>query len=1215
MEADRKNALDNAKNSYIVLFNGGLTTPVHLPESRKEDLTMLTDVMRTLVLGAICVLSAAAQDAATIVGIVSDPSGAAVPGAKVTVSNADKGFTRALITDTTGAYTSAKIPIGTYTVTAEAPGFEKMSNSNILLTVGQTLRVDFQMRIGAGAQAVTVSGNVAQVETETGTISDVVTGSQVTQLNLNGRNFTNLATLIPGAAPGSYDPSNVGVLSSSYISFNGAPGQYNSWEIDATNNTDQGAGGSANMVYPNIDAIAEFRISTSKYDASYGKNAGALIEVVTKAGTNKFHGTLFEFLRNDAFDANDWFLNREILGPGQTAPKTPLKRNDFGFTIGGPLYIPHHYNTDKSRTFFFWSEEWRRNRQGTVISQPVPTLRMRQGDFSECDPSSANFNAVVASNCVLPVNPATNAPFPHDIVPINPNGAALLNALLPLPNSGVDQYAGAHSLPTNFRDDIIRIDQNIGDRTSMFFRYIQDAYQQTFVPTLWSSANYDTVNTKWTSPSKSFVVHLTNTVRPNLVNEFVATVSADVNTVHQAAGASSPAGSIDKPSSWGGRNIFPANAANPLLPGISVCGGLPFCLAESTGFEYFYWGPVGTLKDNAVWTKGKHNLKFGFYLQDTLLNQTTYNGSVPAQGIYNFSNSAPNSTGNALADMYLGRIASYSEFGGVINGQPVGGYPEGHWREWDFEPYFQDDWRVTSRLTLNLGVRYYLPTPYHDVSPNSLDSLFVPGQYNPAAEAQLDISGNLIPGTGHTYLTYGNGLVPCGTGGIHTGCQLPYRGGIAPRFGFAWDPTGSGKTAIRGGYGISYDVSNGNEGASGFFGNPPVVATPAVYNYNGYGNLGAQPIPPTGMSVVDYNAKWPSIQQFSFGVEHEFPGRNLLSVNYVGSLGRHLLRNRNENQVPVGATTQNVPALAGTQGCDASGNCNVQQILINNLEPTIYFVPYRGYTGINVREWAGNSSYNSLQVGYRHVLSHGLTFQGAYTWSHTIDNVGNPGVNDYNLARWRANSTLDQPQMLVMNYIYELPFFKNGSNPFLRATLGGWEFSGITSFLDGQPIDFGCGIAGLSSGVGGPVRCNSLGPLTVKKGVTNDPQFGPTVTWFDPSVIGQINIDQLAANGEPGMFGYMGRNPLRGPGRNNWDLALLKNFALRWLGGERSNVQFRLETFNTFNHPQWSGVNAFCGSQTPAGQPCSGNTNNLGNAEVTSAWPARILQLGLKFLF
>ncbi len=546
--------------------------------------------------------AADAQEAATIVGVVTDPSGSTIPGAQITVANPQKGFTRALTTDSVGAYTAAKVPIGEYTVAAEAPGFEKTTDSGITLTVGQTQRVDIQLKIGSSSQEVNVSGAVTRVETETSSMSSVITGKQVTQLNLNARNFTNLATLIPGAAPGGYNPTQVGVLGSSGMSFNGSQPQYNSWEIDGTNNTDQGAGGSANMTYPNIDAIAEFRISTSIYDASYGKNAGANIEVVTKSGTKDFHGTLFEFVRNNDFDANNWFLNRQILSPGQSAQQAPLKRNDFGFTIGGPVYIPGHYNSDKSKTFFFWSEEWRKNREGTVINQQVPTTLMRKGDFSECDPSSSNYNVVVASNCVVPLNPATGSNFPGDVVPMSAAGTALLNALVPLPNNGPIGYTSAQSLPANFRDDIIRIDQNIGSKNSLYLRYIQDSYDQTFVPTLWSPASYDTVNTLWTSPSKSAVAHLTSTVSPTFFNEFMMGFSGDINTVNQTVGSSSPAHSIDKPASWSAENLFPSNAANPLIPGISLCGGLPFCTNQSTGFNYFYWGPILTWRDNVVWT-------------------------------------------------------------------------------------------------------------------------------------------------------------------------------------------------------------------------------------------------------------------------------------------------------------------------------------------------------------------------------------------------------------------------------------------------------------------------------------------------------------------------------------------------------------------------------------------------------------------------------------
>lgn len=1159
-----------------------------------------------------------AQNLATIVGTVTDPSGAVIPNARITVSNAENGFVRHLKTNSAGAYTVPSIPIGTYIVSVEASGFAQAIRSGVVISVGETRRVDFHLALGSGTQKVTVVEQPVQVQTDTGSISTLVTGAEITQLNLNGRNFTNLALLVPGAAPGyGYNPFSVGVLAFSGISFNGSRTEYNNFEIDGLSSFDQGEGSGGEMTYPDIDAIAEMRVTTSAYDAEYGNSAGATMEVVTKSGTNKFHGDLFEFVRNNAFDANDWFLNRTIAPPGGNAPAVPLKWNDYGFTVGGPVYIPQIYNGRKFKTYFFWSEEWKKESQGTVINAGVPSVMERQGDFSQCDPKSGSYNPVVASNCVLPTNPATGQLFAGDQVPIDPAGEALLNGLFPLPNNGIDNYTAAPNLPTYFREDMIRVDQHIGDKTSVFFRYINDAFDENFIPTLWVSAEYPTVETLWTSPSKSAVLNLARTIRPNLLNEVMIGFSGDVNTLNDTTGFASPAGSVDKPASWNVPNILPSNASTRILPGVSVCGGLPFCATESTGYNYGYWGPVTQFKDNLAWTKGNHLLRMGALVMRMHLNQSTEAGELP-QGFFSFSNSAPNSTGNALADMYVGRIASYQELGQVINGVPLGGSVYGDWREWDFEPYVQDDWRATRRLTLNIGVRYYMPTGYSDVRKPNLDSIFMPSLYNPAAEAQLDSSGNLIAGTGDTYLQYGNGLLECGVGQIHSGCLVPYRGGIAPRFGFAWDPTGSGKTVLRGGYGISYDVSNGNEGAGGFFGNnPPVVATPTVYYVNGYGNItsAVAPLPPTSMDNESYYQKWPSVQQFSLGIEHQFPGNNLLSVSYVGDLGRDLELDRNMNQVPVGMGYETVPALAGTPGCNAQGSCDVQYILENNLEPSTFFVPFRGYGTITDRAWSGSSNYNALQLDFRHPVGHGLTFEVAYTWSHTLDNLSSNAVNEEDLSRWYANSSVDQPQMLVMNYIYDVPFFLHSTNAFARNFLGGWEVSGVTSFLSGNPISISCGIAGMSSGVGGPVMCNSIGHFGVDKGVTDDPQFGPTPTWFNPATLGQIQISQLAANNEPGMFGYMGADSLLGPGRNNWDLALLKNIRLPWITEEKSSLQFRLETFNTFNHPQWNGVNASCGGETPPGTPCSGNANNLGNGEVTSDWPTREIQLGLKFIF
>ena len=1158
------------------------------------------------------------QAQATIVGTVTDPSGAVVPNVNIVVANDAVGFTRSYKSNSDGEYTAARIPLGDYTVTAEAAGFQTIKQTGITLNAGQTLRVDLRLRLGTESQEVNVQGNATTVETDTAAISGVVVGKQISELSIPSRNFVNLALLIPGAAPlgGSFDSNSVSDLATDTLPVNGLPGNMNNWEVDGINNVDQGSGSDSLQIYPSLESIAEFKVSTSNYSAEYAKSGSAMIEVVTKSGSSNFHASAFEFIRNDAFNADDWFLHRA----GQ--PKAPLKHNDFGFTFGGPFYLPGVYNQNKQKTFFFVSEEWRRYRDGTIIDAKVPSTLERQGNFSECDPASPNFNVIVASGCQVPNDPATGLPFAGDTVPVDPSAATLLDALVPLPNNGPITYTKAPSLPTNFREDTVRVDQNFTDKARMFVRYTQDAYTQVFVPTLWTAAQFATVKTPLNIPAKNAVMHLTNSFRPDLLNEFIFGYSVDYWTATSAVGADSVAGSIDKPANFGIASIFPAAASGPWLPAISVQGGGP-SFSEDTGYPYSYTNPALTFKDNLVWSKGKHILKFGAFLLKDELNHVIPNGGFDSQGVLSFSNSSSVTTGNALADMFLGKIGSYSQTGLVTNGQLVGGFSRGHYRQIDFEPYVQDDWRISNKLTLNLGLRYYFVTPWTDhTTPNTVASIFVPSLYDPARQAQLDSSGNIIPGTGAYWLTYGNGLVECGTSGIPKGCTTLPKLNFSPRFGFSYAPFGTGKMVIRGGYAYTYDTSNAHMTAANRYGGPPVIATLSASNIDGFANVIPGVNPPVFATDLLTHQSLPQIQHFSLGVQRELFDKSVLTVSYVGTIGHHLQRIRNINQVPVGAGIENVPSLAGTPGCDSAGNCDVQQILINTLEPPTFFAPYRGFTAINDAEAEADSNYNSLQVDFRHNVGHGLTLQAFYTYSHTLDDVfggggtgtQSTGINDYDPKRWYGTSSINQAQAFSMNYVYTLPFFAHANSAVVRSILGGWQISGVTTFSLGPPINFTCGIAGMASGVGGNVLCNRLGDFHVKKGTVDDPEFGPTPTWFDPSTIGQITIAQLAANDEPGMFGDLRKNPITGPGRNNWDIGLSKNFEMPWFGSEHSTLQLRWETFNTFNHPQWSAVNLFCSSLTAPGQPCNG-PNNIGNAEVSNDFGPRVMQLGLKFSF
>jgi hypothetical protein len=1216
-----------------------------------------------------------AQDTATVVGTVADSTGAVIPGAKISVTNPDRGFVRNLVSNTAGEYLAGRIPIGNYVITCEVGGFQKLTRSGITLAVGQELRVDLTLTVGQVTQQIEVVGNVAKVETESATISDVVTSKQIDNLALNGQNIMALEFLVPGAAitDSQEDAMTLGHGGGEVtVSFNGNRNEYSELQYDGGNNSQESSQAIGGAITPAVDSIAEFRVTTSNYGADVGSHAGALIEMVTKGGTKDFHGSLHEDVRNQILDANDFFSNREINPPGGNAPKSPLQWNVFGYTFGGPFYIPHLYNASKQKTFFFWSQEWARYRMpGANINTTAPTARMRQGDFSECDPLSGNYLGgnpqtpqFTPENCVLPSLTAPGATTPTtfnnvqdmgafevahgmdtqaNLAQALTNSADYLNAYVPLPNNGATGYHGAHKTPTDFSDTIFRVDQNISDKASLFVRFSSDTWVKTQVPALWTGNSYDTTASAYSVPARQAVMHLNYNLSPTLMNEFVFSYTDTPHTISPLPGPASIANSVDKPSDYKASTFFPANAGVKLLPGVSVDGGGPFGFYDSSGN---YRGPYDaeplyTYRDNVAWIHGKHTVKTGFFLEKF---QLTEQFGTPVQGYYNFVNSGPLTTKNALADMFLGRINNYQE--GTFNdhGNYIGGYGVGHWRRTDFEPYLQDDWKVNKKLTLNFGVRYYLLIPPHDVTKPTVDSSFIPSLYNPLYAATLGPDGILHtdPSTGRIYdgTQFGNGLVECGTAPVAKGCQVPYKWNIGPRFGFAFDPTGSGKTSIRGGFGIYYEPGNGNDAnVIGLEGNPPTTVGPTQYNVLSYNFSGGTfaGVAPGNPQSIPYNQKNPAISQYNLDVQHEFRGNNLVTVAYVGTQGRHLDTNRSLEQIPIPVVkNMTVPALSSGNGgpCDVNGVCDVQNVLIHNLASTAYFVPYQGYNSINQKQFSAVSSYNALQANFRHTTGHGLTLQASYTWSHMIDNSTSAynftSVDaNYDMNRWKATSDLNRSQILMLNYVYDLPFFKNSTNVIAKQALGGWRISGITALFTGVPVGpintsyngSVCGISGYQTGIGGSVLCNSVGPVKIQKSTYQDPTFGPMVRWFDPSTMVQPTLDQLYANGQAGMFGDMGRNVLTGPGRNNWDLALFKEFQFPWFKGEHSTLQFRAETFNTFNHTQWKGVSMGCNGNPSTdgslafGRTCGGDEYNPGNGEVTGTWSPRNIQLGMKFLF
>ena len=838
-----------------------------------------------------------------------DKSGAAIANATVVISNASGSSTQTTTTNTDGAYVVAGLPGGSYNITVTATGFQKYTANGVVLNVGSKIRVDVPLTVGSVTEEVVVTGeSVAQVETTSAALGTTVSGKQIQQLELNGRNFTQLVNLTPGVVSQTgQDEGTVGINGNVQYSINGGRTEYNNWELDGGDNMDNGSNATLN-VYPNVEAIAEFKVLTSNYGAQYGRNGSGTIEVETKSGGKAFHGSAFEYLRNDIFNARSW-----EQGADPTQPKAPYKKHDFGYTVGGPVFIPHHYNSDRNKTFFFWSQEWRREKNPSTILQNVPSDAERAGDFSDICPGT---------DCPNVANPAA--------VPITPVGSALL-ALIPTANTtnGLNQDNGAPlpaftntiSLPTVWREELVRVDHNITDNYRLTFRYIHDSWSQITNQPLWGvgSSSFQDINTNFVGPGTSFVARLTANITPTLLNEFVASYTADHIDL---TAINNPA----LPGTFPMGSLF-ANGFGGKLPSIAVNTNAVYGggFAQDTG--YFPWtnaNPVYTYRDNLTKILGKHTFIFGAYFAAAQKNEEN---TTNVQGILTFDPSSPKSTGNSFADLLLGNVANYSQGNQLLK----------YYNRYKiFEPYFQDDWRVTKKLTLNLGLRVSFFGTYREryqsafsFAPPAFSAGAEPGIFNDPTNPDNPLNGSLTGGNPF------NGIIQCGgkggTGSIpgpiqtqfpdatvgansNPGCLQGHLFNPAPRIGFAWDPKGDGKMAIRGGYGIFYEHTNGNEGNSeSLEGSAPLVLTSQQFNVAGYGNIGGGGgvLFPLSFTQIPTKAIWPYVQQWNLNVQKELPGHIVASVAYVGSKGTHLTLQNNGNQlVPVSAA--NNPFAAGT---------------------------------------------------------------------------------------------------------------------------------------------------------------------------------------------------------------------------------------------------------------------------------------------------------------
>jgi hypothetical protein len=1221
-----------------------------------------------------------AQENALISGTVSDNSGAAVVGAEVVIASTGGNLTRTTQTNSEGAYVVSALPAGTFDVAVTAKGFQKFTARGVVLAIAQKARVDVTLTVGKVTEEVVVTGeNVAQVDTQSSEIGSTVTGKQISQLELNGRNFTQLVNLSAGVVNQTgQDEGTVGVNGSIAYSINGGRTEYNNWEIDGGDNMDNGSNATLN-VYPNLEAIAEFKVLTSNYGAQYGKNGSGTVEVETKSGTNQFHGSAFEYVRNQVFNANSW----ENSGQGVARPD--YKKNDFGYTFGGPVYIPHVYNNDKKKTFFFWSQEWRREIvPGSTISQNIPSGDERTGNFNDVCPNYTGANFAVTSFPDCPYQPSTldttgmATPFVNNTLPNAGSFSSTANALLtliPKGNSTNSVYgsgqAAGQPLPayivnpsynTHWREELIRVDHNLTENERLTFRYIHDSWGTVNQGPLWGVYNntFDNTNTSFNGPTSSFVARLTSNISPALLNEFVAGYTADHIILSSLGQVSLPSGGIDLaplfPAAFTLANKIPAFAVGNTANGGTVYGTGGFNV--DTG--YFPWknaNPTYTYRDIMTAIHGNHTFFFGAYVAFAQKNQQS---TADIQGQLAYASNNPNSTGNPFADLLLGQVGTYAQ---------TSAQPYFYDRYKIFEPFFQDDWRITRKLTLNLGLRWSFYGRYQE-------KFFQ--EYNFSTEKFAPVSGSalypfnspnsqlLLPTTNQF-----NGFEQCGAirpsipsiSVAQTGCMNNKYVNPGPRIGFAYDPFGDGKWAIRGGYGIFFEHMNGNEAnAESLQGNPsPAVQNGSVSSITGYPNVGAgaQGAPsPFSATSIPNQVQWPYMQQWNLGVQHELPSHVVASLAYVGSKGTHLTRIYDLNQLQPTPASQNPylaaklqisstdcpsdPTVAGSNwtldpntglpisavisnGATASGQAAENLFIACGYPASAYYRPYQGFGSITRIENSASSIYNSLQATARRSFGD-LTFTASYTWSHSIDNSSDrydtQFVNSFNPAINRASSNFDIRHLFSLSYVYAFPFFRHDTG--LKHTLlGGWQWSGITIAQTGAPFTVSNGTtysdnAGVANGVG-------TGSYPDVVGNPNQVPAAVQQAFEATGLFGKLNYNPTAFDIPVGLtFGNATRNMLRMPGRLNFDMGLFKRFEFK----ERYAFEFRWETFNTFNHTQ---LDSFSGTN-PGGSGGAGGAISMGCSPVQAlaggtdptcggflvlngSHNPRIMQFGLRFQF
>ena len=1131
-------------------------------------------VLFLLSVGLFVGVQAQSSTSGNITGTVRDPQGAAVAKAEITLTDEKTGASRTVTTNDDGFYNVPSLPAGTYTITTAPAGFKKTVMPGVELHVSENKTLNIDLQVGQVTETVTVTSDAAPVEVRSGEVSSLISQKQVTELPLNGRNYAQLALMVPGVSPvtqagagGAFGTKGTGLDSGVDMSVNGNQSNTNLWTVDGVNNMDVGSNRTL-LVFPSVDSIQEFRVERNSFSAEFGQAQGAVVNLITKGGSNDFHGAGFEFFRNDSLNANSFFLNRA----GQ--PKAQLEYNNFGGNFSGPIV--------KNRVFFFWSEEWRRERRGTVLSANVPTAAEKLGDFSGA--LTGPLPHVPGGVCNPPAN--TTGCFPGNKIPtaqLSPAGLVLVK-LFPDPvTTGSPNWATSQLQPVDTRQDLIRGDITLTDKMNLMVRYINERWTHGAASgNFWGDSPYPTLSSDWNQPSHSFAVKLTNTLSSKAVNDFQFSIAG--NDIIITTNPETDALQKDIASKF--PTVFPHDA--------TIGGTSPSLFWGAGGYaNIWHQAPWQNREDLYIWKDdfsliaGAHDLKFGGLFSNNYKDEPSVgagggNQQLTIQG-------CGLQTGNCIADLLLKDtvLVNYTE---IANTEIA----NGRWHDYEF--YGNDTWKIHPRVTLTLGLRYSVFPPAW--AADNRISNFIPSLYN-----GKDFNTGLVTADEAVGLGLGRSTVH------------PYKAGWQPRFGLAWDVFGTGKTSVRLGFGRYMSRSNVIEDLLRLTGNPPWTTTvSAGSGWNGEGvtlancptcrsldtiNPGlktnvAGVDPNAGFAAIDPNFRPPESYQWNLTVSHELFKDTVLEASYIGNHGLHIWRrNVNANDIAPNAACRG----AACDGSSAPARLQIARAGMSVASP----VPgvgvqdqgalirdnrqFLGVGNITTDMSNGNSSYHAMQLWLNRRFSKQLAFQVAYTWGHAISDVAltsftNSTSDPFNYALDKGDADLDRRHTFVSNVVYVLPSYKKWGHA-ADILLSDWQVNGIASYFGATPIDIITGVntIGTASAVG--QRPNYTGaPIYIN---SND-----STKHLNPAAF---------ATPAPGQFGTLGKGAVRGTPITTIDFSVGKNWRIQ----ERYGLQFRAEFFNLLNHTNFVGFDT--------------DLRNTTFGTLTAAQAPREIQLGIKFTF